>query len=337
MTFEERVSAVAPFGFSDRQTRFLVTVALHSGFCLRRHYAAFAGLEYGQGVRDFFDRLVRRRLASPLTFRRDRGVVYHLHASALYEAIGQDDNRNRRTTSPALIARKLMLLDYVLAAPMTDWCATEQDKVALFTIRLGVPPADLPQRLYRARERTEATTRYFIHKLPIEVTDDPVVVSFAYLVTDTTGRAFSQFLEGHTSLLSRLQDWRIVAICPQKLHGLPACEKAFEQFTNAVQRPSAVAEIASVHHYFIARDLHERGDVARLSVSDIDAFRVARRRYSSPAFESLYRQWRRGGDAALSNRAANVVANAIRTGRGQLLTHRLPVRYDRFGSRAGVA
>ena len=45
MTFEERVSAVTPFGFSDRQTRFLVTVALHSGFCLRRHYAAFAGLE----------------------------------------------------------------------------------------------------------------------------------------------------------------------------------------------------------------------------------------------------------------------------------------------------
>ena len=38
MTFDERVRALAPLGFSERQTRFLVTVALHSGFCLRRHY-----------------------------------------------------------------------------------------------------------------------------------------------------------------------------------------------------------------------------------------------------------------------------------------------------------
>jgi hypothetical protein len=52
MTFDERVRALEPLGFSESQTRFLVTVALHSGFCLRRHYTAFAGLKYGAGVRD---------------------------------------------------------------------------------------------------------------------------------------------------------------------------------------------------------------------------------------------------------------------------------------------
>ena len=64
MTFHERVVALEPFGFSETQTRFLVTVALHSGFCLRRHYMTFAGLQYGAGVRDFLDRLVARKLAT---------------------------------------------------------------------------------------------------------------------------------------------------------------------------------------------------------------------------------------------------------------------------------
>ena len=105
MTFGDRVAALEPLGFSERQTEFLVTVALHSGFCLRRHYMAFAGLKYGAGVRDFLDRLVTRGLARRSQFRADRGHVYHLHHAHIYAAINQDDNRNRRRTSPALIAR----------------------------------------------------------------------------------------------------------------------------------------------------------------------------------------------------------------------------------------
>jgi integrase len=34
MQFEDRVKAVAEFGFTERQARFLVTVMLHSGVCL---------------------------------------------------------------------------------------------------------------------------------------------------------------------------------------------------------------------------------------------------------------------------------------------------------------
>ena len=63
MTFEERVTALTPLGFTPRQTRFLVTAALHSGYCLRRQYLAFAGVRYGKNVRDFLEALVRRQLA----------------------------------------------------------------------------------------------------------------------------------------------------------------------------------------------------------------------------------------------------------------------------------
>ena len=66
MTFDERVAALTPLGFTPRQTRFLVTAAPHSGYCLRRQYLAFAGVRYGKNVCDFLEALVRRRLAHPL-------------------------------------------------------------------------------------------------------------------------------------------------------------------------------------------------------------------------------------------------------------------------------
>ena len=47
MTWEERADAVASLGFTTRQARFLALAALHSGYCLRRQYGAFAGLQSG--------------------------------------------------------------------------------------------------------------------------------------------------------------------------------------------------------------------------------------------------------------------------------------------------
>ena len=60
MTFEQRVAIIAGLGFTPRQARFLTLVALHSGYCLRRQYATFAGLECGKNVSEFLERLVAR-------------------------------------------------------------------------------------------------------------------------------------------------------------------------------------------------------------------------------------------------------------------------------------
>jgi hypothetical protein len=49
----ERAQKLVPFGFTERQARFLVTVMLHSGAFMGRHYAAFAGITHGQKVHDF--------------------------------------------------------------------------------------------------------------------------------------------------------------------------------------------------------------------------------------------------------------------------------------------
>jgi hypothetical protein len=340
MTFDDRVRALEAWGFSKRQTRFLVTVALHSGFCLHRHYAAFAGLAYGEGVRDFFDRLVARRLATRLTFRRDRGHVYHLQHSAIYEAIGQDDNRNRRQTSPALIARKLMLLDFVLAHVGAEWYATEQDKVRLFTDRWGVPIDDLPSRIYTPRRDTSdqpTTTRYFIHKLPIRLVGEGPTVSFTFLVTDTSGRAFAQFLRDHERLLHHLHDWEMVAVYPQHIAGASASAATFRDFVADVQRRLSPSEPEAVRAFFQDRQRIEDGDMSRWSIDDLRQFQIRHRRFLTPEFRTLYQRWQQEGDAVFAEHGDEPLRATLASGRPLLTMHRLPVRYDRFGTRAGVS
>jgi hypothetical protein len=166
MTLDDRVRRSRPA--SPRADAASCPGRLHSGYCLRRQYLTFAGLQYGKNVREFLDGLVTRGLATRFAYRRDPGYLYHLSARSLYRAIDQEENRNRRHTSPALIARKLMVLDYVLGHHEREWYATEQDKVALFTARFDVPIGDLPHRVYTATDGVAGpTTRYFVQKLPI--------------------------------------------------------------------------------------------------------------------------------------------------------------------------
>jgi hypothetical protein len=189
MTADQRVAALKGLGFTTRQSRFLATVALHSGYCLRRQYEAFAGIQYGKNVRRFLDALVERRLADRFTGRADRGHVYHLRARSLYRALGDEDNRNRRKGS-AQIARKLMLLDYVLSRPDAEWFATEAEKVHLFVQRFGVPPEALPGRMVRpSDEGTAAHARFFLRMLPLYLSGEAPVVHFVYLATEAGGRA----------------------------------------------------------------------------------------------------------------------------------------------------
>ena len=64
MTTAERVQAVADYGFTERQARFLVLVMRHAGLCLKRQYAAFAGIANGgEKCNAFFEKLVRRGFA----------------------------------------------------------------------------------------------------------------------------------------------------------------------------------------------------------------------------------------------------------------------------------
>jgi hypothetical protein len=337
MTFEERVHALAPIGLPRRQTEFLVRVALHGGYCLQRQYDAFTGRAHGQIACDFFDRLVTWGLATRVQFARHRGGIYHLHAKSLYRAIGQGDNRNRRQATPAHIARKLMVLDYVLAARSRGWLATEQDKVALFTTRFGLATIDLPHRRYASRyDRDPGRCRYFVHKLPIAVVEEEGTVEFVYLVLDESGAGLETFLADHLRLLSRLDAWTIVAVCPRHINGLAACRRMIARtFPSSAAGHLAPPDRDELRWFFRVRAAIDRDDWRDLSISDLNRFRELRQRLPAAPTERLYASWQRLEDAVLaSDERDGLIGPAPRE---RLVEYTLPFGYEQFGSWPGLA
>jgi len=325
MTPQERIDAVAAFGFTPRQARFLVTVTLHGGYCLRRQYEAFAGIRYGKNVRAFLDRLVAIGLADRFRIRADRGHVYHIHGRSLYHALGQEDNRNRRPVSPAQIARKLMLLDIVIGRRDVSWYATEADKVDLFVRQFTVPLDVLPRRMAdRDAPGDAATARYFLDKLPIYVTGEPPVPHFVYLATDGSRDAFLAFLRDHGRLLEHLRRWTVVAVGPSRW---PSLTTVFERWVaSSTTATSALSE--DLRWYFERRSIVEQGNLAQVPVSDLRRFRQLQQELSTHDHDALYTTWLASGGAGDGSRSDAV---------GSLLIEALPFAYQQFGSLPGVA
>jgi hypothetical protein len=335
MTLEDRAQALQPLGFTPRQARFLTAVALYSGYCLRRQYVAFAGVRYGKNVRDFLDSLVDRRLADRFSVCADRGHVYHLNSRTIYRAIGHTESRNRREASAALMARRVMLLDFLLAHGDVEWLATEADKLDVLADRFGVPRKELPQRVYASSEPdAEPRTRFFPHTLPVAVVGDPPVVQFVYLAAEHVGGGFNAFLQDHAGLFGRLAACTVLAIGPSGLPALTSCESVFERF---LARPAVALVLRSddLRWYFAARKAVDGGEFARLPVADIDRFRALRERFRGASFDAVYADWLKCGDVALADPAGTTPAPRRSVGRLEIET--LPFDYTQFGSLPGVA
>ena len=133
MTQDERVKAIVAEGYTPRQAAFLVLVTLHSGVCTVRQYCQFAGISRGQVTQDFFAELVSRGHAAFTTDSTGAFKVFHIFGSALYDAIGEPDNRNRKPVTMAAAIERVMLLDAVMACQDMTWLATEREKLSHFT------------------------------------------------------------------------------------------------------------------------------------------------------------------------------------------------------------
>jgi hypothetical protein len=133
----ERTQAVAAFGLTERQARFLVEVMIHSGVFIERQYRHFAGIVHGQKTHDFLRKLVERGYARPIQVGSlHRGRLFHVGHKPLYAAIGQGDNRHRKSMPIGRMVERLMVFDAVLADRSFTWLGTEQDKRTHFLTHL---------------------------------------------------------------------------------------------------------------------------------------------------------------------------------------------------------
>ena len=243
-----RCQALEMLGYTPRQAQFLVLVALHGGYFLRRQYVAFTGTPHGQAAVRFLAQCVAREHVRALPYGR-QGHVFHLYARPLYAAIGEEDNRNRRPAEWDAVIRKLMTVDFVLAHPTARFLATEEEKVALLRERL-IPSVVWPHRSYAPRRPSgPTTTRYFVDKMPWYQEGEDDRIWIAYVDAERTLQGFETFLDQYRALLASMPSG-VTYVAPTVWHGViqNAFTKALESRDAADHAPLPRVLRASAHH-----------------------------------------------------------------------------------------
>lgn len=329
MTDQDRVGAIVARGYTERQARFLVLVMLHSGVCTVRQYCQFSGISRGQKSQDFFARLIARRHATSSSDANGKLRVFHVFASALYDAIGEPENRNRKPVSLGAAVERVMLLDAVLACQDTSWLATERDKVAHFTTKLGArfQRSDLPNLTFGAAPNS--TTRYFPDKLPIGLVADETI--FTFLVKRPAPVDLRPFLCRHAELFRALPRWRLRLVIPRHL---ARCENVY---LNAVHEellmPLRLGVVEELKWFFEQKAAVARGQDIAVS----QRFGAASRAFEGPRFSALYRRWLEQGSIAFDALSSPALADAVARGRGEVETYVLAHSYFQLQSMVGTA
>ena len=320
VTHDERANAIAEFGFTLRQARFLTLVMRHAGVCLLRQYSAFAGIVHGQKTRAFFERLITRRYASAYRCRHNRGRLYHVHHFALYRAINEPNSAHRRPVPAGRIAERLMMLDTVLASPELEWLTTTAEKVAYFAREPRAMPVETLPRL-KATAGPTSTPTTFPDRLPIGIAADGRLC-FVYLVVPNDRDDFRAFLRRHTALFQSLPSWTLRLVFPR------AIAHAYEGFLTVVrdelESPLHPRTIDELTWYFE----QVRGTPNPSLRPTDERFMRAAEAFERPRFYPLYRRWLKEGERALQSVSSPLISEALAAGAARVESFVLPHRYD---------
>jgi hypothetical protein len=330
---EERVHAIARFGFTERQARFLVHVMVYGGVFLNRQYCAFAGISHGQKTHDFLRKLVDRGYATVITpGALHRGRLVHVHYKPLYEAIGEANNRNRRPASLGRMIERLMILDAVLSDRGYLWLGTERDKLAYFKDSLGdrCRLEGLPRVTFG--EGRDKTFRYFPDKLPIGVeADHGTRHVFLYLVTRDVPVDFRMFVFRHVELLKMAHYWTIRVLVPRRFR------KAVALYRHAAREelaPNLTPTLADELEW-VFRHRAGTADVAQMPAGlDLAA---AARKFRGARFRARYRMWQLDHHLAMWNLWSFILRDQLTRGEGRIEVMELPHQYLRLTSLVGVS
>jgi hypothetical protein len=311
MTPEARVNAIEAFGFTERQARFLVTVMLHSGVCVPRQYAAFAGIAYGHKVTRFFDGLADGEFVLMSDCLHNRAHLYHVTDARLYRAIGQPHSRYRRPMSSRQAIERVMGLDAIVAFPELRYLSTEDEKVAFFA---GAAPSLARTRLPHLTVGTGSTqrVRLFPDDQPIGVTSTGRA-TFTYLVAKGGVEECRAFVQRHVDVLHALPEWTLRILFPKPVAGSIECVETAAKYelTNWL-RPQLLTVIKE---YFETR--RATPNPRALTFED-DEFWFRTAAFDTPQFRQLYRRWLTDGDSVFESLSSPALQEALARGAGRI-------------------
>src|SRR3954469_11893534 len=309
MTRDARVIAIAAFGFTNRQARFLELVMRHSGVCVMRQYSAFAGIVHGQKTRAFFAKLLRRGYATSYKCRHNRGRLYHVHHARLYNAIGEPNSRYRRPVSASRTSCRLMLLDALLATPDVAWLGTAEE-VRRHVIALSGATAATLQVDPGGRSSVADGLCADTVRAGIDSTGRTVLL---HLVMPSGREDFREFLGRHAALLSSVPAWTLRVALPRAM--AQSYEGIQREVADEWETPLHLHTINELNWYFQRR---RNLPVGHFPCPIDERFERAAIAFQGCRFDRLYRRWRRGGVNALSDSASIAISEALASGSGRV-------------------
>jgi hypothetical protein len=185
-------------------------------------------------------------------------------------------------------------------------------------------PAALPHAV--VGEGDGRKVRYFPERLPIGVhlAGRGVLV---YVFTEPGLEAFRLFIERHAALVRALPAWTLRLVAPPELPGIgDHATRVVEQHLMTPLRPVTIDEM---RWYFDQRRSSLPSDTAR--------FNRARRAFSNPHMQLLYRLWAQDGEAALVSISSHAVRQAVEAGTGRIEVLALGHRYGHLSPLAAVS
>jgi hypothetical protein len=328
----ERTNAIASFGFTVRQAKFLVNVLLHSGVFVERQYCGFAGIVHGQKSTDFTKTLVERRFATPIaTGKLHRGRMFHVHYKPLWAAIGEPDNRFRKAAAPGRMIERVMLLDAVLDAPTCAWLGPAIDKRRHFMRHLEsrLEAREYPHLTFG--DGPERTVRYFPDKFPIAVLPELDSHAFVYLVTHPSPMDFRLFLLRHVALFRVLFWWTVRLLFPRSLW------KARLVYQHAA-REHLATRLEPANVQVLEWLFPERKRLAEPGAGPADErYLIASKNFCAPKFRALYRQWLEDPANTIWIAGSNTIADALERGHGRVECVELSRQYLHLSPLVDVA
>jgi hypothetical protein len=333
----ERIQALMRFGYTEREAAFICLVALNGGFFLRRQFCEFAQTGRGGASTTLIEKLIQKEHGRAVTGFGNLHV-HHISARAIYNAIGQENSRNRRERAPVAMKNKLMGLDFVLAHPGHSYLTTEQEKVSYFTTTLGIDITDLPVKEFRSPTAEDSTSRYFIDKYPIFLpanAGEIPSVSFTFIDEGiVTSSRFETYLHQYGRLFVRLARFEVIYVAAWD-QPFASAEKAFQSFLTGGGRPYSnrlgVADPKRLAEYFARERLWETAQLDSFGKAEMIQLRNEREEFSGPFYRALYARWKALGDLAFQD-AFGDRRPVIDPSRARFSTCLLPHNYDVFGS-----
>src|SRR5262245_8352519 len=91
----QHVEALARFGYTERESRFLYLVATHSGFFLQRQLAQYFSISGRGPLTDFLGKARENEHTHEYPYEQGTQKLYHLFSRSIYGALGKEHSGNR--------------------------------------------------------------------------------------------------------------------------------------------------------------------------------------------------------------------------------------------------